>query len=98
MVLEFPRRDPRQLFFPLVHVHNGRVDERAALDHRLYCQDVSAARLNRWPPAEHWGWETSDRPLAELVDLKRTAGVLRSDRPCHRVVVRGTYPNVDLLV
>jgi hypothetical protein len=98
MALEFPRRDPEQLFFPLVHLHDGRVDEWADLDHRLYCQDVSADRLNRWPPADHWGWETSDRSLAKLVDLERSAGVLGIDRPCHRVQVRGTYPNVDLLV
>jgi len=62
MALEFPRRDPEQLFFPLVHLHDGRVDEWADLDHRLYCQDVSADRLNRWPPADHWGWETSTVP------------------------------------
>lgn len=38
MALTFPTRDPDRLFFPTVHVHDGRFHPRAEFDHKLYYQ------------------------------------------------------------
>lgn len=49
MAFEFPRRDPSQLFFPTVHVHDGLVHPTAHFDHELYCQTEPA-----WEPLMEW--------------------------------------------
>jgi len=38
MAFEFPRRNIDQMFFPTVHIHDGKVDVKAHFDHSLYCQ------------------------------------------------------------
>src|SRR5688572_11094269 len=38
MAFTFPRRDLKRLFFPTVHIHDGRLSRAAAFDHELYCQ------------------------------------------------------------
>jgi len=49
MAFDFPRRDASTLFFPTVHVHDGRVHPTATFDHELYCQtDASWAPLMDW--------------------------------------------------
>ncbi len=42
MAFEFPRANPRQLFFPTVHIHDGSVHAKAEFDHVLYCQQSTA--------------------------------------------------------
>lgn len=54
MAFEFPRRDPSQLFFPTVHVHDGQVHPTAHFDHELYCQtEPSWEPLMEWTRSEH---------------------------------------------
>jgi len=36
MAFSFPRANPAELFFPTVHIHDGKVHERAKFDHVLY--------------------------------------------------------------
>jgi hypothetical protein len=38
MAFQFQTRDPSRLFFPTVHVHDGRVHQTAEFDHHLYYQ------------------------------------------------------------
>src|SRR5208282_3784680 len=38
MAFEFPRADPDRLFFPTVHVHDGKFHPTAYFDHTLYFQ------------------------------------------------------------
>ena len=33
MAFEFPRGDTRKLFFPTVHIHDGKVHQTAGFDH-----------------------------------------------------------------
>ena len=60
MALSFPRRDPQALFFPTVHVHDGKVAPKATFDHALYCQadGVLGATL---------GWTRATAPLGQHV-------------------------------
>jgi hypothetical protein len=100
MAFEFPQRNPDQLFFPTVHVHNGRIEPWAAFDHRLYCQDADESRLDRWYWSFHseFRWEQSSVALSEVMVADRAEGTVRPDRPCHRVAIRGSYANADVVV
>lgn len=47
MAFGFPTRDPARLFFPTVHVHDGRAHKVAMFDHVLYYQ-------RDWPELREW--------------------------------------------
>jgi hypothetical protein len=89
MAFEFPRRDPRALFFPTVHIHDGEVHETARFDHTLYCQPdpLTAATLS---------WERSAGVLGEHLDAERSRGLVDLDRECFRAMLVGTRKNRDL--
>jgi hypothetical protein len=91
MAFEFPQRNPDRLFFPTVHVHNGRVEPRATFDHVLYCQDVDELRRERWHESfqSRSPWEQSSVALDGVFDADRAEGIIRPDRPCHRVPITG---------
>lgn len=42
MALTFPTRAPDRLFFPTVHLHDGRFHATAKFDHALYYQGIAA--------------------------------------------------------
>jgi hypothetical protein len=88
MAFEFPRRDPRSLFFPTVHVHDGEVHEKAHFDHTLYCQPGELI-------ASTFDWEESDGNLGKRVDPDRAAGLVDPDAPCFRTSLVGSLDNRD---
>lgn len=56
MAFEFPRREKEQLFFPTVHIHDGKVGQAAHFDHALYCQVSPRPRgwkASFWHPYDH---------------------------------------------
>lgn len=89
MAFEFPRREPERLFFPTVHLHDGRVHRVAEFDHMLYCQ------LPTSPSRGPSGWRRSETLASEFVDVPRAEGLIDSDRHCWRRKLRGTLPNTD---
>ena len=105
MALDFPRRNPDELFFPTVHVHNGRFEPRATFDHLPFCQDVDRMRLDRWnrssqfefPDHPLYRWITSPWELGEVI-ADRARGIVRADLRCHTFHIRGSYPNVDVVI
>jgi hypothetical protein len=50
MAFSFPRRDTKALFFPTVHIHDGKVHAKAGFDHALYCQphERESLQLRDW--------------------------------------------------
>src|SRR5262249_29983337 len=48
MAFEFPRANPRQLFFPTVHIHDGTVKPKAGFHHALFCQKSGPEDLMMW--------------------------------------------------
>ncbi len=89
MAFEFPQREPERVFFPTVHLHDGRVHSVAAFDHTLYCQ------LPTPPSAGPLGWNRSATPASEFVDVPRAGGLIDSDGHCWRRQLRGLLPNTD---
>ena len=89
MAFEFPTRNPDQLFFPTVHVHDGQVHDTARFDHVVYCQrgEISAAT----PPR----WETTMDPAAQFMRVEESQGLVQGDHPISRQTLRGDLPNRD---
>ena len=100
MAFEFPQRNENELFFPTVHVHNGQVELSASFDHMLYCQDVPEFRRERWCRSfqPRSNWQESSVPLSEVFDSDPVAGIVLTDRPCHRISITGSYANVDVVI
>jgi hypothetical protein len=86
MAFEFPRANPKRLFFPTVHIHDGKVHKTATFDHALYCQ-VKGEDVNLW---------TESRQLAgSFMKIDKTAGIVEKDAHVYRVVLRGKKTNRD---
>lgn len=88
MAFEFPRRSPNELFFPTLHVHDGRVHAKARFDHAIYCQTEN-------PPAR---WETSDTPAGGAIDAPRAQRLIDPDARLHRLTLVGDLPNRDTVI
>lgn len=82
MGLVFPTRDER-LFFPTVHVHDGRFHARAKFDHALYYQQP---RGRRQPEGDEPSYELPSKAYEGLVD---------ETLPLVRRILRGSLPNED---
>lgn len=89
MAFDFPRRDPGQIFFPTVHVHDGVVHRTADFDHTLYAQLDDASSV----PAL---WEASSSPTESLAP--RAKGFVRPERPVFRKKIVGDRPNRDIVI
>lgn len=83
MALRFRSRRPGQLFFPTVHVHDGKVHSTADFDHTLYLQADGA-------PA---GFEASFGLTAD-----DACGLLVPGATVARRSIRGAHPNRDTWV
>jgi hypothetical protein len=91
MAFEFPRADDKHLFFPTVHIHDGKVHDRANFDHALYCQP-SGEDLTRT------NWEESFQPAGLFMKVKQAQGLLVDDQHVYRLQLRGKLKNQDTLV
>jgi len=92
MAFEFPRALPQTLFFPTVHIHDGKVHETADFDHQLYCQPGDAVF------ASLIHWEESAKPANLFMDMKRSAGLLSSDDHCYLKKIQGRQKNTDVVL
>jgi hypothetical protein len=91
MAFEFPRADPKQLFFPTVHIHDGSVHPRAGFDHALFCQRSGGEDVTLWE-------ETADPAKAFMPNVARAQGVVNPAEPCYRMVLQGVFKNEDVVL
>lgn len=89
MAFSFIRRDPNTLFLPTVHIHDGKVHEKADFDHALYCQPTHEQR----PRTK--GWHESYTHPSGFMQMKKVKGVVLSDQHCYKFEMRGTFANRD---
>lgn len=87
MAFRFPTRDPGRIFFPTLHVHDGKAHATARFDHALYYQRDD-------------GSVDSDHEQAWMHDrvtraAERSAGFVRADLPLARAVLSGKRTNAD---
>jgi hypothetical protein len=89
MAFEFPRADKKVLFFPTVHIHDGKVSAKAGFDHSLFCQVSSE------PPSN---WDESPGLAESFVKVKQTEGIVNGNAHVYRKLMKGSFDNKDVLV
>jgi hypothetical protein len=89
MAFEFPRADKKVLFFPTVHIHDGKVSEKAKFDHSLFCQKSGDTPVR---------WEESPGLADSFMKTKETQGIVDADAHVYRKQMKGTFDNKDVLV
>jgi hypothetical protein len=92
MAFEFPRRNPDLLFFPTLHVHDGRLHPEATFDHCLFCQTA---------PEEHDDLQECAKsawPAEQFVNIGLTQGIVDPREYCWRITLRGRLENKDTLL
>jgi len=92
MAFEFPRANPKALFFPTVHIHDGQVHPQAEFDHTLYCQIRGGESL---PMME---WSESAQLAGQFMQWKKTQGIVESDQHVYKRTLRGMRKNEDILI
>jgi hypothetical protein len=90
MALEFPRRDLERVFFPTVHVHDGKLHDSADYDHALYCQ--GDPQMERFLEPH---WQESMGGASRFMQPDRTEGIVDPNLSCWRRRLGGTLPNAD---
>lgn len=88
MAFSFPRRDKNRLFFPTVHIHDGKVHNKAHFDHNLYCQrnDDDLGLLT---------WEESNGQAESFMPIGKTKGLIDPEQHCYRKTMTGNLANRD---
>src|SRR6266545_4680838 len=92
MAFSFPRANPAELFFPTVHIHDGRVHDTAKFDHFLYCQRGPGDAFTLLD------WEESFRPAAAFMQVSRAKDLIDGGGHCYRHALAGTLPNKDFIL
>lgn len=88
MAMRFRTREPSKLFFPTVHVHDGKLHDVATFDHELYYQWPSIAAAPRVDPVTYV-------PARSLLRMPDTEGLFDGELPIARRVRAGALPNED---
>jgi hypothetical protein len=91
MAFEFPRANPKELFFPTVHIHDGQVHPTAGFDHALYCQSLK-------PRDDLMRWRESAQPAGMFVKTDRTEGIVEPKLHVYLRELRGKLKNADVIL
>jgi hypothetical protein len=101
MAFTFPTRLSGTLFFPTVHIHDGKVHPTEQFDHALYFQTKRAVPTRSLRPrslrAARW-LETSAREAGQSVNVHKARGMVWGGEKCFRLNLRGDLPNQDTLI
>ncbi|WP_150107601.1 hypothetical protein [Pedosphaera parvula] len=89
MAFSFPRRNTDKLFFPTVHIHDGKVHAKAEFDHVLYCQPHEHQHL------ELLHWNESPQHARSFMKLDKSKGLIEPDQHCYKMPMTGELPNKD---
>ena len=89
MAFSFPREKARTLFFPTVHIHDGKVHAKADFDHALFCQPTHDER----PITREWN-ESRGHPKS-FMKMGKVKGVVLADQHCYKKEMRGMLANKD---
>lgn len=89
MAFEFPRSDPRKLFFPTVHIHDGQVHETAEFDHTLFAQFEMGHQFDSQL------WRESRQPASMFMNISKCGGLVDGDGHVYKRLIRGKHKNED---
>ncbi len=91
MAMRFPTRAPEQLFFPTVHVHDGRFKQTAKFDHSLYYQTKRRTAVGEYIPS---GAFENDE-VAWMAPTDSYEGLVEANDAMLRRKLRKRLPNAD---
>ena len=92
MAFRFPTRWPEKLFFPTVHIHDGKIHKSAKFDHSLFLQ----ANVEEDKPLR--GWMESPKVASGFMDVKESQAIVNANDHCYWRRVRGRRANTDITV
>jgi hypothetical protein len=92
MAFSFPSADITSLFFPTIHIHDGKVHDQAHFDHVLYCQNDPRGKLSVKD------WRESSKLARDFVQLDMAKGIVAGEQHCYRKELKGTLPNRDIIL
>lgn len=95
MAFSFPRRDLRFLFFPTVHIHDGKVHQDADFDHTLFAQPREGEFLKF---DQSYDWQESAGHARSFMQLAKAQKLIEADQHCYRRTMNGQLPNKDTFV
>ena len=93
MAFEFARRDENRLFFPTIHIHDGKVHANANFDHRLYCQRLQYEQLDDWSESP-----TPAENIFSRSEMTQAGGLLEGTHHVYARRLIGALPNQDIIV
>lgn len=91
MAFSFPTAQVGTVFFPTLHIHDGKVHAKERFDHTLYFQGAGLDSARE-------GWEESFYLPDKKVKCGSTHGLIRPDLHVFRSVMRGKFENGDVVV
>ena len=90
MALNFPTARPSSLFFPTVHIHDGKVHRLAHFDHWLFCQ-------RSWrDDFVLTAWEESSSRAKSFTRVERSRGLINGSRHAYLRRLAGDLKNEDV--
>lgn len=89
MAFDFPRAKADRLFFPTVHIHDGKVHARAGFHHSLFCQNSGGENVG--------SWEETPQPAGFFMKgIEKSQGIVDKEAHVYRHIMRGTFKNEDV--
>lgn len=89
MAFRFPSALPGQIFFPTVHIHDGKVHETEEFDHTLYAQAWKSAVI-KGPD-----WEESALNAGPFVKMRAVSDLVWAGGHLYKLDIRGESKNED---
>jgi hypothetical protein len=90
MAFRFPSALRTQIFFPTVHIHDGKVHAKEDFDHILYAQAGNNALIPKW--------RESEKAASAFVATARSKELVLPDTHVYRLAMGGNLDNTDVLV
>lgn len=91
MAFSFPTALARTVFFPTMHIHDGKIHAKETFDHTLYVQGAGLDVMGA-------GWQESPGLAVTKVKCGYTHGMIRPEMHVYRNQIRGKNDNGDILV
>ncbi len=94
MAFSFPSRLARkaQLFFPTVHIHDGKVHKKENFDHHLYAQTWLKAGLRSID-----GWIESEKLASQFTDVEKSKKLIWGGGHVYLRKIHGRTGNIDII-
>jgi len=91
MAMRFPAANPKLIYFPTVHIHDGEIHAEEHFDHTLYCQ-------GHFKRISSDDWDESTRHADATVKLAKSKGLVHGGQHLYRHRMEGTFRNTDLVM